>query len=110
MNALLAVSGAVSGFFGISGLLFGLLVALFGRPAPRRFGFMVALWWIPAIAAAWGLLARDPATAVVGLCLFAAGGFALLLGGDLGGAPPVARRRSDSPGARPGRKKRDASI
>lgn len=108
MSALLAVSGLVCGFVGLSGLLFGLLVVVCGSPAPRRFGLVVALWWIPAVAAAWGILARDPATAVTGLCLFAVGGFAILLGGDLGGPPPQKGRPATA--SRRGRKKPGVSI
>ncbi len=96
MNALLAVCGVLSGFFALSGILSGLLVVVVGgRAAPvgRRFGFMVALWWVPALAAAAGLLAADPATTLLGLALFAGGGLALLLGGDLGAAPTRQQRR-----------------
>jgi hypothetical protein len=61
----------------LAGLAFGAFMATDQRT--RRPGMFFVLWWIPATAAAIGLLLRDPAAFTVGAFCFLVAGGALVL-------------------------------
>src|SRR5215212_8963647 len=57
--------------------MFGLVMAFDQRT--RQFGLFFALWWIPAVAAAGGILMWDLATFTIGVFCFAVAGVAYAL-------------------------------
>lgn len=61
------------------------------HPRTRESGALFALWWVPGVAAAAGVLMRDPVTFVVGLFCFAVGGAAFGLSNGTG-RPPKRKR------------------
>lgn len=71
--------GLILTFFGILLLLltfaavaFGLFMAM--EPKNKEQGRLFAIWWVPAVAAALGVLMKDVVTFTVGLlCFFVAG-------------------------------------
>lgn len=59
-------------FVSLAGVALGLFMVFDRRT--REPGFFLTLWWIPAVAAAAGILMRDPATFTIGaLCFVVAG-------------------------------------
>jgi len=61
----------------LAGLGFGAFMAANQRT--RRPGIFFVLWWIPAVAAAIGILLQDPVAFTVGAFCFLAAGAALVL-------------------------------
>jgi hypothetical protein len=59
----------------ILGVLLGLFMATDERS--RGLGLLFALWWVPGVAAAVGVLLRDPVALVVGLLCFVLAGAAI---------------------------------
>ena len=66
-------------FFGILLLLLTLAAAAFGlfmamEPKNREQGRLFTIWWVPAVAAAGGVLMKDVVTFAVGLLCFLVAG------------------------------------
>lgn len=59
----------------------GLGVFMLTNPNTRELGGLFALWWIPAVAAASGILMRDLVTFVVGLACFLVAGLVFVASG-----------------------------
>ncbi len=77
MGFLLAVVGSLLLLLSLAGVALGLFMALDHRT--REPGLYFVLWWIPAVAAASGVLMRDPATFVIGASCFVVAGTAFAL-------------------------------
>jgi hypothetical protein len=75
----------------LAGLGFGAFMAADQRT--RRPGMFFVLWWIPAAAAAIGLLLRDPVAFTVGAFCFLVAGAALVLE-HRGSRGPTRERRA----------------
>lgn len=67
--------GVLVGLVSLCGLALGLFMAVDRRT--REAGLLFALWWTPALAAAAGILMRDPVTFLVGIVCFVVAGLAL---------------------------------
>jgi hypothetical protein len=64
----------------LAGVVFGVYMAT--NPKTREPGLLFAVWWVPAAAAASGVLMRDVVTFVVGsLCFLVAGAVFTFEGG-----------------------------
>ncbi len=61
----------------------GLGVYMATNPNTRELGLLFALWWIPAAAAASGILMRDLVTFVIGLACFLVAGVVFISTGVL---------------------------
>jgi hypothetical protein len=77
VGILLVLVGALLLLLSLAGVVFGLFMALDQRT--RESGLFFALWWIPAVAAAGGVLMRDLATFAIGVFCFAVAGAAYAL-------------------------------
>ena len=75
MSFLLAAVGSLLLLVWIFGVAFGLYMTL--DPRTKEQGLFFALWWVPAAAAAAGVLMRDPVTFLIGALCFAVAGAAL---------------------------------
>jgi hypothetical protein len=96
MGFLLAVIGALLLLLSLAGIAFGSFMSLNHRT--REPGVYFVLWWIPALAAAIGILAGDSVTFAIGTFCFVVAGAAFTL-----------ERRSSHRPARGGRtRSRDA--
>lgn len=80
--------GLILTFFGILLLLATLAAVAFGlfmamEPNNKEQGRLFAIWWVPAVAAAFGVLMKDVVTFTVGLlCFFVAGAVFTFAGSD----------------------------
>lgn len=77
MDLLLTAIGILLLAASLAGVAFGLYMMT--HPRSREQGELFAIWWVPAAAAAAGVLMRDPVTFLVGLACFAVAGAVLLL-------------------------------
>ena len=74
---LLLLVGALLLLLALAAVVFGLVMAFDQRT--RQFGLFFALWWVPAVAAAGGILMWDLATFTIGVFCFAVAGAAYAL-------------------------------
>lgn len=58
----------------VGGVAFGIFMAI--HPRTHESGRLFAIWWVPAVAAAVGVLMRDPVTFSVALLCFLVAGAA----------------------------------
>lgn len=79
MSLLFTVIGVLFLLLSLMGIAFGAYMAT--HPKTRDSGAFFALLWVPAAAAAVGILLRDPVTVLVGLACFSAAGVAVFLSG-----------------------------
>jgi hypothetical protein len=83
----------------LAGIFFGVYMAT--DPRTRGQGTLFAVWWVPGLAAASGVLMRDVVTFAVGLlCLLVAGAVLAFEGGRQSKLPT--RRKNDSSRRTPG--------
>jgi hypothetical protein len=69
---ILTVIGTLLLLFSLSGMALGVYMAM--DPKTRESGKLFAVWWVPGVAAASGVLMRDVVTFAVGtLCFLVAG-------------------------------------
>jgi hypothetical protein len=73
----------------LAGVAFGVYMAL--DPKTREPGKLFAVWWVPAVAAASGVLMRDVVTFVVGFFCFLVAGAAFTLEHGIARKPTVRR-------------------
>jgi hypothetical protein len=55
-------------------------------------GWQFAVWWVPGVAAASGVLMRDVVTFMVGTLCFLVAGLVFVLGGNRTRKPPAGRK------------------
>ncbi len=77
MAFLLTVVGALLLLLSLAGVALGLYMVFYHRS--REPGVFFALWWTPAVAAAGGILMRDPVTFTIGAFCFVVAWVALTL-------------------------------
>ncbi len=77
MSFLLTALGTLLLLLSLAGIAIGCFMALDVRT--REPGAFFALWWVPAVAAAGGLLMRDPVTFSIGAFCFIVAGVAIAL-------------------------------
>ena len=68
MGFLLTLLGILALLFSLAGIGLGAYMAT--NPNTRELGGLFSLWWVPAVAAASGILMRDLVTFVVGMGCF----------------------------------------
>jgi hypothetical protein len=89
VNFILTVIGVILLLAALAAVCFGLFMAMDQRN--RNAGQFFAVWWVPGVAAASGVLMRDVVTFAVGtLCFLVAGAVFALQGGAR--RKPVAKR------------------
>jgi hypothetical protein len=88
MGFVVTAIGAVLLVLSLAGVAFGTFMAT--HPKTAEAGRLFAIWWIPGVAGAWGVLMRDAVTFAVGLiCFLVAGAVFLVETGRTG--KPAAR-------------------
>lgn len=91
MSFLLTVVGVLLLVPSVAGVALGAYMST--HPKTRESGRLFALLWVPAVAAAVGVLLRDPVTFIVGAVCFVVAGIALYISGRITAAgKPTARR------------------
>jgi hypothetical protein len=102
VNFILTVIGTLLLLLSLAAICFGVFMAmdLKNRDAGRFF----AVWWIPAAAAASGVLMRDVVTFAVGVLCFLVAGAVFGLQGGMGRKPVVRRTREGRRGTSGGTK------
>lgn len=75
----------------LSGIAFGLYMA--ADPRTREAGKLCAIWWVPGVAAASGVLMRDVVTFTVGILCFLVAGAVFVYEGGRPHKPTVRRTR-----------------
>jgi hypothetical protein len=81
----------------LAGISFGVFMAVDRNT--REAGWLFALGWVPAVAAAGGVLMRDAVTFAVGLLCFLIAGAVFILEGEIT-QRPSAKRRARTPRVR----------
>ncbi len=98
--------GLLSLLVSLAGIFFGVYMAT--DPRTRGQGALFAVWWVPGLAAASGVLMRDVVTFAVGLfCLLVAGAVLAFEGGRQ--SKPPAGRKNDLSGETAGGDERRGS-
>ncbi len=92
LTFLLTVFGVLLLLLSFAGVAFGLYMA--ADPRTREPGVFFAVWWVPAVATAGGILMRDPVTFAIGAVCFVIAGLAFAL--ERRGARRPARSRRTS--------------
>ena len=75
----------------LAAVAFGLFMA--ADPKNREQGRLFAIWWVPGVAAASGVLMRDVVTFTIGLLCFLVAGAVFAFADTSSGKPTVKRRR-----------------
>lgn len=81
----------------LAALAFGLFMAVDTKN--REQGWLFAIWWVPGVAAASGVVMRDVVTFTIGLLCFLVAGAVFLYADTSSGKPDVKRHRR-TPGSR----------
>ena len=76
MGVILTVIGVLLLVIALAGIGLGIYMAV--EPKTRASGKLFAIWWVPGLAAASGVLMRDVVTFTVGLICFLIAGAAML--------------------------------
>jgi hypothetical protein len=106
VSVILTVIGLLLLLVSLAGIFFGTYMAT--DPRTRGQGTLFAVWWVPGVAAASGVLMRDVVTFAVGLfCLLVAGAVLAFEGGRQ--SKPTARQEIDSSGETAGGGERQGS-
>jgi hypothetical protein len=92
MSVTLTVIGLLLLVIALAGIGLGIYMAV--EPKTRASGKLFAVWWVPVLAAASGVLMRDVVTFTVGIVCFVAAGAVFVLEDDWSRKPAV-RRGSD---------------
>ena len=101
MSFILSVIGILLLLVSLAGISFGAFMAL--DRSTREGGWLFALGWVPAVAAASGVLMRDAVTFAVGLLCFLVAGTVFILEGESTRRLSVKRRaRTPRVGESPG--------
>ncbi len=90
MGFILTIIGTLLLLLSLAGIAFGAFMAT--GPNTRESGRLFALGWVPAVAAASGVLMRDAVTFAVGLLCFLVAGAVFTLAGESTRRPSVERR------------------
>ncbi len=95
LAAILAITGTLLLLASLTGVALGVYMAV--DPKTRESGKLFAVWWVPAAAAASGLLMRDVVTFAVGVLCFLVAGAVFTF--EDGKAPMM--QRTNEPGEDP---------
>jgi hypothetical protein len=86
----LTAIGTLLFLLSLAGISFGVFMAVDRNT--REAGWLFALGWVPAVAAAGGVLMRDAVTFAVGLLCFLVAGAVFIFAGESTRSPSVKRR------------------
>ena len=89
MGFILTIFGTLLLLFSVVGVAFGVYMA--ADPKTREAGKLFAVWWVPAAAAASGVLMRDVVTFAVGLLCFLVAGAVFTFEGGTARKPTIKR-------------------
>jgi len=92
MSFILTATGLLLIVLALAGIALGIFMAL--DPKTRDSGRLFAIWWVPGLAAASGVLMRDVVTFTVGIVCFAVAG-AVILFEDSRGRRAQVREKGD---------------
>ena len=92
MSFILTATGLLLIVLALAGIALGIFMAL--EPKTRDSGRLFAIWWVPGLAAASGVLVRDVVTFTVGIVCFAVAG-AVILFEDSRGRRAQVREKGD---------------
>ena len=95
MNLFLTILGGLLLIPSLAGVAFGAYMST--HPRTRDSGTLFALLWVPALAAAGGILLKDPVTFIVGAICFLVAGVTVYLSGRGTGKPTARRTTSETP-------------
>ena len=90
MSFILSAIGTLLFLLCLAGISFGVFMAVDRNT--REAGWLFALGWVPAVAAAGGVLMRDAVTFAVGLLCFLIAGAVFIFEGESTRRPSVKRR------------------
>lgn len=93
MSFILTVIGLLLLALALAGIAFGIFMAT--DPGTREAGKLCAIWWVPGVAAASGVLMRDVVTFTVGALCFLVAGAVFVFAGGGPRKPRVRRSRGD---------------
>ena len=102
MSIILTAIGLLLLAIALAGIAFGIYMAT--DPRTREAGKLCAIWWVPGVAAASGVLMRDVVTFAVGILCFLVAGAVFVFEGTKSHKPKVRRTRDLARG--PGGKRR----
>lgn len=91
MSLILTAIGLLLLLLSLAAMGFGAFMAMDAKN--RDSGWLFVVWWVPAAAAASGVLMRDVVTFAVGLLCFLVAGAAFALQSATPGKPAVKRTR-----------------
>ena len=91
MNIILTAIGLILLVIALAGVAFGIYMA--ADPRTREAGKLCAIWWVPGVAAASGVLMRDVVTFTIGILCFLVAGAVFVLEGGRPHKPTVRRTR-----------------
>jgi hypothetical protein len=86
---ILTILGTLLLLFSLAGVAFGAYMA--ADPKTREPGKLFAVWWVPAAAAASGVLMRDIVTFAVGVLCFLVAGAVFTFEGGMARKPTIKR-------------------
>jgi len=92
MGIILTVIGLLLLVVALAGIGLGIYMAV--EPKTRASGKLFAIWWVPVLAAASGILMRDVVTFTVGIVCFALAGAVFVFEDDRS-RKPAERRGGD---------------
>ncbi len=95
MNLFLTILGILLLLPSLAGVAFGAYMST--HSGTRDSGKLFALLWVPALAAAGGILLKDPVTFIVGAICFLVAGVSVYLSGRVTGKPTARRTTSETP-------------
>lgn len=90
MGFILTIIGLLLLAISLVGVALGLYMA--ADPKTREGGWHFAVWWVPGVAAASGVLMRDVVTFTVGTLCFLVAGIVFVLEGNRTRKPPAGRK------------------
>ena len=98
MSFILTAIGLLLLVVTLAGVGFGIYMA--ADPRTREAGKLCAVWWVPGVAAASGVLMRDVVTFTVGILCFLVAGAVFVFEGNRPRKPTVRRRSNLTRGPR----------
>lgn len=105
MSFILTAIGLLLLVAALAGVAVGIYMAADTKTRER--GKLFSIWWVPAVAAASGVLMHDVVTFAVGILCFAVAGAVFILEDSRPGKPTV-RRKSDLARGRTGNRRLDS--
>lgn len=90
MGFVVTAIGAVLLLLSLAGVAFGVFMAT--HPKTAEAGKLFAIWWVPGVAGAWGVLMHDAVTFAVGLICFLVAGAVFLMETSRTGKPTAKRK------------------